>query len=153
MKLLCVLLLFCAAGFAQEPDYTYIPDAPSTTYAYAQQQDDSTESRDFRQYLAKKEKPKPAGFWTFRKGPDAPILRSNKEMFKSKTYVLSMAGGAIAMVVACRNKRSGEDFASEVPAVIGVDAMSYLMGRFFAMPLAVGPQVYEMVHYSIAATK
>lgn len=98
--------------------------------------------------------PKPAPkFFTFRKSWQDPPLRTNKQMFKSKTYVLSQIGGAVAMVIACRNKRSGEHFSDEVPALLGTDALAYLGGRYFTQSFAVGPGVYQMVHYSISATK
>jgi len=97
--------------------------------------------------------PKHITFWTFRKSWQDPPLRTNKQMFRSKTFLLSTIGGAAAMIVACRNKRSGEDFASEVPAVIGIDALAYLGGRYFTQSYAVAPGVYEMIHYSISAAK
>lgn len=92
-------------------------------------------------------------FFSFRKRWQDPPLRTNAQMLHSKVYVASMIGGALAMVVACRNPRSGEDWGSEVPAVLGVDAMSFFAGRLFTMPFAVAPGAYEMFHYARAATK
>jgi hypothetical protein len=91
-------------------------------------------------------------FWTFRKSWQDPPLRSNKQMLTSKPFLLSTIGGAAAMIVACRNKRSGEDWHSEVPAVIGVDAIAFLSGKYFTQSYAVAPGAYQIVHYSIAAT-
>lgn len=97
---------------------------------------------------------KPAvNFFSFRKRWQDSPLRTNAQMFHSKVYLASVIGGAVAMVVACRNPRSGEDWGSEVPAVLGVDAMSFFAGRLFTMPFAVAPGAWEMIHYSRAATK
>jgi hypothetical protein len=97
--------------------------------------------------------PKPASFFTFRKSWQDPPLRTNKQFFKSKTFWLSQAGAAAALVIACRNPRSHEHWDSELPAFAGVFGMSYLGGRFFTQSFAVGPGVYEIVHYSVAAAK
>jgi len=125
-----VLLLFSIPCFGQVPD---APQPQPKTWEQA--------------------KGHSATFLTFRGHWQDPPLRTNKQMFHSKTFLLSTVGGAAAMIVACHNKRSGEDFASEVPAVIGVDALAYLGGRYFTQSYAVGPGIYQMVHYSISATK
>jgi hypothetical protein len=57
------------------------------------------------------------------------------------------------MIVACRSKNSGEDWGSEVPAVAGLFGMDYLQFRFVGGPNAVGPAIYEMIHYSRASTR
>ncbi len=62
-------------------------------------------------------------------------------------------GGVIAMIVACRTKGSGENWGSEVPAVAALFGMDYLQYRFVGGPNAIGPAVYEMIHYSLASTK
>lgn len=95
--------------------------------------------------------PKPASFLSFRSSWEAPPLRTNREMFHSKLFIASQAGGALAMIFACRNPRSHENWASEVPAVVAVGSLSYLSGRFFTQPLAVAPGLYEIVHYARAA--
>lgn len=94
-----------------------------------------------------------AGFWTFRKSWHDPPLRTNKQMFKSKTYVATQIGGAIAMIVACRNPQSGEHLGVELPALLGTDALAYVGGRFFTQSFAVGPGIYQMIHYSITGSK
>ncbi len=91
-------------------------------------------------------------FWTYR-GTYDPPLRTNKEVFRSKLFVGAHIGGAIAMMVACRNKRSREDWHSEVPAVGALLGMDYLQFRFIGGPNAVAPAIFEMVHYGLASTR
>jgi hypothetical protein len=54
------------------------------------------------------------------------------------------------VIVACRLTHSGESWRSEVPAVT---AMDYLQFRFVGGPNAVGPAIYEIIHYSRASTR
>jgi hypothetical protein len=82
-----------------------------------------------------------------------PPLRSNKQVFRSKIFVAAHIGGGIAMIVACRNKNSGENWASEIPAVGAIFGMDYLQFRFIGGPNAIGPPIYEMIRYSQASTK
>jgi hypothetical protein len=91
-------------------------------------------------------------FWTYRSW-DEPPLRTNKEVFRSKLFVATHVGGAIAMIVACRNKRSREEWHSEAPAIGAMVGMDYLQFRFVGGPNAIGPPIYEMIHYGIAATR
>ena len=91
-------------------------------------------------------------FWTYRAWGDPP-LRTNKEVFRSKLFLAAHVGGALAMIVACRNKNSREDWSSEVPAVAAMFGMDYLQFRFVGGPNAVAPPVYEMIHYGRAATR
>jgi len=96
--------------------------------------------------------PSSVHFWTYR-GWQEPPLRSNKEVFRSKVFLATHIGGAIALIVACRNKRSREHWDSEVPAVGAVFALDYLQFRFIGGPNAVAPAIYEMIHYGIASTR
>ena len=96
--------------------------------------------------------PSTVHLWTYR-GWNEPPLRTNKEVFRSKAFIGAHVGGAIAMVVACRNKNSGKNWGSEVPIVAGLFGMDYLQFRFVGGPNAVGPAVYEMVQYGQASTK
>lgn len=96
--------------------------------------------------------PKPAGFWTFRSSWEQPPLRSNRKTFDKK-FILLHAGAAIAMVVACRDRSSQEDWASEVPAVAGVTALDYVASRFFTEAFSVEAPVYAIVHYSRSASR
>jgi hypothetical protein len=91
-------------------------------------------------------------FWTYR-GWQEPPLRSNKQVFHSKVFVAAHVGGAIAMIVACRNKNSKEDWGSEVPAVAAMFGMDYLQFRFIGGPNAIVAPIYEMVHYSRASAR
>lgn len=133
IRILAALLILAGMAAAQE-----LPDAPKP-------------SGDVHNAASKlRDDPK---FFSFRGSWQDPPLRTNRQMFRSKTYVLSQIGGFVAMAVACRNKRSGESWGSEVPAVLLVDGMAYLGGRFFTQSYAVAPGVYEMVHYSQAAAR
>jgi hypothetical protein len=96
--------------------------------------------------------PSSVHFWTYRGWQDPP-LRTNKQVFHSKIFLAAHVGGAIAMIVACRTKNSGEDWGSEVPAVTALFGMDYLQFRFVGGPNAVGPAIYEMIHYSRASTR
>ena len=96
--------------------------------------------------------PSTVHFWTYR-GADDPPLRTTKQVFRSKLFVATHIGGAIAMIVACRNKNSSEHWDSEVPAVGAVFALDYLQFRFIGGSNAVGPAVYEMIRYGLASTR
>lgn len=96
---------------------------------------------------------RPANFFTFRKSWQDPPIRSNKQVFKSPVFLLSQSAMVLSMVVACRNKRSGETWGSEVPAVGAVFGLDYLSDRFFSEYFAVGPATYATIHYSRAATR
>ena len=91
-------------------------------------------------------------FWTYRGAYDPP-LRTNKEVFRSKVFVGAHIGGAIAMIVACRNQRSREDWHSEVPAVGALFGLDYLQFRFIGGPNSVAAPIYEMIHYGLADTR
>ncbi len=96
--------------------------------------------------------PSSVHFWTYRGFQDPP-LRTNKQVFRSKVFLATHIGGAIAMIVACRTKTSKEDWGSEVPAVAAMFGMDYIQFRFVGGPNAVAPAVYEMIHYGRASTR
>ena len=96
--------------------------------------------------------PSSVHFWTYRGWQDPP-LRTNKQVFRSKIFLAAHVGGAVAMIVACRSKHSGESWRSEVPAVTALFGMDYLQFRFVGGPNAIGPAIYEMIHYSRASTR
>lgn len=106
------------------------------------------DSREFRP----QRDPHSVHFWTYR-GWQEPPLRTNRQVFRSKVFLASHIGGAIAMIVACRTKNSGEDWGSEVPAVGALFGMDYLQFRFIGGPNAIGPPVYEMIHYGLASAR
>ena len=91
-------------------------------------------------------------FWTYR-GVQEPLLRSNKQLFRSKIFLSVHIGGATAMAVACRTKNSGEEWKSEAPAVAAIFGMDYLQFRYVGGPNAVAAPVYEMIYYSRASTR
>jgi hypothetical protein len=59
----------------------------------------------------------------------------------------------MATMMAGRNKNSGENWASEVPAAGAIFGMDYLEFRFIGGPNAIRPPVYEMIRYRQASTK
>ena len=91
-------------------------------------------------------------FVTYRSLGEPP-LRTNKEVFHSKLFIVTHVGGAAAMVVACRNKNSGYSWGEQVPAVGALFALDYLQFRFVGGPNAIGPPVYEMIKYGRGSTK
>ena len=120
-----------------------LPDAPTPQPTYT----------DYVVHNTPNTPAKQPGFFAFRGSWEDPPLRTNKQMFRSKTFILSQLGAATAMIIACRNPRSGEEWHSEVPAVIAVAGFSYVGGRFFTQSFAVAPGIYGVVHYSLAAAK
>jgi hypothetical protein len=57
------------------------------------------------------------------------------------------------MTMACRSKHSGESWGDAVPAVSALFGLDYLQFRFIGAPNALGPPIYEMLHYGRASTK
>lgn len=145
------LLLLSARSVAQ--DYTYVPDAPSTTYSYADSQE-TQEQRDFRTYLEKKEaKPKPVGFFAFRKSWQDPPLRTNRQFFHSKLIWIADGIAFTSTIVACSRRNSQESWGSEIPAIVGIAGLGYVGDRFFTRSFAIGPMIYATAHYIHSATK
>ena len=57
------------------------------------------------------------------------------------------------MIVACRTKNSGEHWDSEAPAVAALFGLDYMQFRFIGGPNAIGPPMYEMIHYGRASVR
>ena len=148
--ILCCIIL-CAASVAQNPDAAPLPNAPSTAIAQLPDAPSATQSPKPTTWEAYKGKK--ANFATFRYKSTDPLLRSNKQVFKSPTFLLAQGAMILAMVAACRNPRSGEDWSSEAPAVGAVLAMDYLSFRVFGGLYATGPASYATWHYAKAAMK
>lgn len=108
----------------------------------------SPESEEFRP----ERNPHSVHFWTYRGWQDPP-LRTNREVFRSKVFLATHIGGAIAVIVACRTKNSGETWGSEAPAVAALFGMDYLQFRFVGGPNAIGAPIYEMIHYGLASVR
>jgi len=96
--------------------------------------------------------PSSVHFWTYR-GADEPALRTNKQVFHSKVFLAAHIGGAIAMTMACRTKGSGYAWESQAPAVGAILGLDYIQFRFIGGPNAIGPPIYEMIHYGLASTR
>jgi hypothetical protein len=91
-------------------------------------------------------------FWTYR-AADEPPLRTNKQVFCSKVFVATHVGGAIAMIMASRTRGSGYGWRSQAPAVGAIFGLDYLQFCYIGGPNAIGPPIYEMVHYGLASTR
>ena len=147
------------------PNDAEVPSAPSATQATTCTQNNGKPCPPWLHNLIGQYPPSPESgkfqpqrdpstvhFWTYR-GPADPPLRTNKQVFRSKLFLAAHIGGAIAMIVACRSKNSGEDWGSEVPAVAGIFGLDYIQFRFIGGPNAIGPPIYEMIHYGLASAK
>lgn len=156
----------CQEKTAVAPDShdVAIPNAPSTTHVTTCTQNKGkrcpewlhkvignyppSESAD----LQLQRDPSTVHFWTYRGSAD-PLLRTNKQVFRSKLFLAAHIGGAIAMIVACRTKNSGEHWDSEAPAVAALLGLDYMQFRFIGGPNAIGPPMYEMIHYGRASAR
>ena len=161
-----LLVMGTTSGTAQDvASNTGLLDSPSTTQATACTERNGSSCPEWVHKLIGRYPPLPESqqlppyrdpssvhFWTYRRWQEPP-LRSNKEVFRSKLFVAAHIGGAIAMIVACRSRNSGEDWGSEVPAVAAVFAMDYIQFRLVGGPNAIAPPIYEMIHYGRASTK
>lgn len=92
-------------------------------------------------------KSKPAGFFTYRATWQNPPLRSARQILKSPVFLLSQAALWGSMIVACRNRRSGESFHSEAGAVAGITAFSFLYDRYFTEAGVPAIAAYGAQHY------
>ncbi len=147
------------------PNNAGLPNAPSTTQATTCTERNHQPCPEWIHKLIGRYPPSPESsetnqrrdpatvrFWTYR-SPQDPPLRNNKEVFRSKLFVASHVGGAVAMIMACRARTSGENWGSDVPAVAAIFGMDYLQFRFIGGPNAIGPAVYEMIHFGRASTR
>ena len=147
MKTVLAFLLFAGAAFAQ------YPDAPS---AIVKQADGTYCIGTTCGWKQADLPPEPAGFWTFRGVKEvngrkvfdwnAPPLRTNRQAFNKKLLVLHGLA-AVAMIVACKRRNSGEEFGSEIPAVAAITAGDYVMTRFFSESMSVEAPLYAIGHY------
>jgi len=142
-----------------------LPNAPSTTQSTTCTENNGKPCPGWVHKLIGQYPPAPASgiletyrdpssvhFWTYRGWQDPP-LRTNKQVFRSKAFLAAHIGGAIAMIVACRTKNSGENWGSDVPAVAAIFGMDYMQFRFVGGPNAVGAPVYEMIRYGLASAR
>ena len=143
---------------------TALPDAPSATQGTTCTENNGTPCphwvhKVIGQYppLPESAVPQPqrdpstVHFITYRAWNEPP-LRTNKEVFRSKWYVGTHVGAAVAMVVACRNQNSGEHCGSQVPIQAGLFGMDYLQFRFIGGPNAIGAPIYSMIKYCRKST-
>lgn len=90
----------------------------------------------------------PAGFWTFRKSPNAPPLRTNRQVFKSKTFLI-LNGCYVASVITDVEYTHGraETRVSEYPAMLAIIGLDYVMDRFFTRAYSIEGPIYGIQHY------
>lgn len=146
LSTLFVILATAASCWAQSPPEVaaILPDAPEPQpYVVASQPTPTAMTRPT------------AGFFTFRKSPNDPPLRTVRQTLGSKSILISHALGFAAMAVACsRHKTSGEEWGSEVPGMAGMAALDLLVSdRFFSRSFAVFPMGYMVFHYTKAALR
>ena len=95
-----------------------------------------------------------AGFFSFRQSWRDPPLRTNRQTFTSKTFLIFHCAFAASVAIDIQHTHGArENWASEgavIPAVVGLD---YLMDRFFTRAMAVEAPIYGIVHYSRDAVK
>src|SRR5271165_4076409 len=108
MKYLLLLLLTL-------PAWGQLPDAPTPQYLSQKTVCLDGYGCGWHQYKALP--PEPVTFWTFRQSWQDPPLRTNRQTFNKK-FILLHSMAAVAMIVACKRKNSGEEFGSEIPAVL-----------------------------------
>lgn len=104
----------------------------------------------------------PVTFWSFRgvvvvNGKkrfdwNAPPLRTNRQAFDKKFVILHGLAFA-AMTVACSRKNSGEEWGSEVPAILFGVGGDYVLSRFFSEAMSVEIPPYQIQHYIRSAAK
>ena len=148
-----------------EANSTVLPDAPSTTQAITCTENSGKPCPEWLRKLIGQYPPLPESgrlqlardpasvhFWTYR-GFEDPPLRTNKQVFRSKLFIATHIGGLISMMVACRTKRSKEEWGSAAPAVAALFGMDYLQFRFVGGPNAIASAVYEMIYYSWESTR
>ncbi len=160
MKLLCLLLFVASVAAAQD-----LPDAPSVhpeTLCHRESLTlrDESAGHEVCRTVQINDAPQPAPaekhvtFWTFRKGPDAAPLRTNRQVLFSKTFLALNGALAASLIVdhhVTHNAR--EHYDSELPAVAGVIGLDYVADRFFSRVISVGPPVYGIIHYVRDALK
>lgn len=171
-RLLCPALLltflamtpitYCQEAHTRSAD-PGLPNAPSTTQATTCTQNNGKPCPEclhklIGQYPLSSKPPlfhpqrdaEKVHFWTYRSWQDPP-LRTNREVFRSKLFLLTHAGAAATMIAACRKRNSREDWDSGVPAVVGMFGMDYIQFRFVGGPNAIGAPIYQIIHYARAS--
>ena len=150
MKLLLILFLITLSAAAQSPrthlEATSLPDAPSVLQP-------KTSQRSQWHDMAEIPPQRTVHFFTFRGSWQDSPLRTNKQVAKSKLFWLANGAGWATAIIACRNSRSNETWGSEMPAMAGASALSYLGFRFFSGGFMLGPPLYAAAHYSYASTR
>lgn len=130
MRYIIVILLLTGLGLAQ-----VLPDAPSAV-------------RDKNEWHVLTPQPTRVGFWTFRNGPNYPSLRSNREVFRSKTFLILnglYAASVVTDVEYTHGKREAR--ASEYPVIPAIIGLDYVMDRFFTRAFSVEAPIYGIQHY------
>lgn len=96
----------------------------------------------------RKEPAQTATFWTFRQSWQDPPLRTNRQVFRSKTFWLLHGAYAASVIVDIKHTHGArESWGSELPAIPAIMGMDYLMDRFFTRAMAVEAPIYGIQHY------
>lgn len=123
-----------------------LPDTPLPQGCYISSKDGNTMCP--ATYTVNPDDIHKAKFFTFRKSWQDPPLRTNKEVLKSKTFLLAYGGLWAAMITDItytHGKR--ESWGSEAPAMAGVTLLGIVGDKYFTRSFMVGPAVYGIQHY------
>lgn len=88
-----------------------------------------------------------ANFFTFRTF-NQPVLRTNRQVFHSKTFILLNAGYAASVIADVKYTHGVRETArSEYPVIPAIIGLDYCMDRFMSRSFSVEAPVYGMIHY------
>lgn len=79
------------------------------------------------------------------RGPDDPQLASNKDVFKSRTFLIAHGIYLTSEIVDSRFHR--EPLHTELPAALSLTALDYVAYRFIWKPLALAGPIVGTEHY------
>jgi hypothetical protein len=95
----------------------------------------------------------PAGFWTFRTWKE-PDLRTTKQVFTSKTFIILHAAFAAAVFVDIAHTHGArEKFHSELPVIPAFIGWDFLMDKYVSRSYSVEAPIYGIFHYTRDALK
>ena len=131
MKLSLLLVLLLTSGA-----WAQLPDAPQPQH------------ETWKEFSGKQ-----ATFFTFRKSYQDPPLRTNRQAFSKKFIILHAMLWTSLIVDVKHTHGARETWDSEVPAMLGVTGMDYVMTRYFTEAYSVEGPAWGTTHYIRDALK